>query len=166
MKTLLFALALFSFPAFGKTVTGTASFETHAMAGMMTISGKGAPVTCKLDVKDGKASGTCEADLTALTTGLDMRDDHMKNKYLNVGQYPKAMLGVKDAPVAGGSFAGDLTVKGQTAPVSGTFQLTGNKVHATFPVAFADYPAIGAPAWKGVAVDKTVVVTVDGTVAD
>lgn len=166
MKRFALILALVAAPAFGKTVKGTATFETHSMAGLNTITGTGAPVSCTVDVKDGKASGSCEADLSKLTTGMDLRDDHMKNKYLETGKFPTAKLVFADQPAAVGDFAGSLTLKGQTSAVKGSLKVDGTKLHAEFPVTFADFPAVGAPEFKGVGVDKTVLVKVDGTVAD
>jgi polyisoprenoid-binding protein YceI len=168
MKRFALALALFAAPAFAKTVTGEASFQAKATPGFMSINGTGAKVACKVDVKDGKASGECQTDLTGLTTGIELRDSHMKEKYLETAKYPSAKLTLKDWPVteADSPFEGQLTIKDETKPVKGVAHVAGGKLHAAFQVTFADYPHIGAPEFKGIAVGKTADVTVDGAVVD
>lgn len=78
-----------------------------------------------LQVTDTGAAIKVTVPLAGLKTGIDLRDRHMKEKYLHVAQYPNAVLEVQRAalkqPAAGGSVTaevdGTLLLHGVTKPV-------------------------------------------------
>lgn len=90
------------------------------------------PLVGELILEKGKLSGTATYELKALTTGIGMRDSHMKNKYLEVEKHPQAKLTIDPVTLpttlttAGANatetfpFAGKMEVKGQTKPIAGT----------------------------------------------
>ena len=104
-----------------------------------------------------------EVDLASLDTGIDKRNQHMREKHLETGKFPKAVF----TGVAVRGPAGARLEPGKTVPleVEGTFSLHGVdrrirtvvevtllsaagppriRLHARFPVSLADY-AISRP---------------------
>lgn len=101
--------------------------------------------------KDGSfAAARIEVPLTTLTTDNSLRDQHMKQKYLEVAKFPKAILSGLIAK--GGKFSGKLTLHGQTAPVAGEYKVNGSRVSATFPLKLETYK-IKIPNYLGVGVE-------------
>lgn len=105
--------------------------DFHADGKIMKVHGENGKASGKLIIKDGSVSGQAVVNLNDLTTGIDLRDDHMKNKYLEVGKYPKATLDIIEirlpAQLPSGSFEapfkGNLTVHGVSKAVSGVAKL-------------------------------------------
>lgn len=56
-------------------------------------------------------------DLDSCTTGIEMRDHHMKEKYLETAKFPRAVF--KGVIPTKGPFTGVLTVHGKDATVQG-----------------------------------------------
>ena len=164
MKSLAIAFALVSLPAYATTVTGDVTFKGRTT--VFEMVGKGGVVNCNIDEKDGMASGSCTVKLGDFTTGLDLRDDHMTNKYLEVAKYPEAKLVLKPwkVQITPAPFEGMLTIKGDTKPVKGLAQVDGGKLNAGFTLSLKDYPSIGVPSFKGLAVQDAVEVSVVGDV--
>jgi polyisoprenoid-binding protein YceI len=94
--------------------------------------------TSELTVADDDRTITTRVALANLTTGIGLRDKHMREKYLEVGSYPNAELRVpraslvfpKDA-AASADAQGTMLLHGREKPV--TFRYTakraGAKVH-------------------------------------
>lgn len=146
MKRVIIAAALvLSAPAFAAPVTGSVEFKGKATPGFLTIPGKGGKLTGDVTVTGGVATGTLTVNLADFSTEIDMRDDHMKNKYLEVGTYPTATLVLKPWTVtaAESDFEGDLTLHGVTKPVKGKAKVDGKKLAATMKVKASEY---GIPA--------------------
>lgn len=76
---------------------------------------------------------TIVVDMSTLTTDNDVRDNNMKRKLFMTDQYPEATFKVTDAvdlnqvpddgTVARVPLKGDMTIKGETNPVSGEFDV-------------------------------------------
>jgi hypothetical protein len=75
--------------------------------------------------------------LDSLTTGIELRDDHMKKKYLETQTYPEAIL--VSAKGSGGNFTGVLQLRNQQKPVAGTYVFEGNDFVGTFKTKMTDY---------------------------
>lgn len=78
-----------------------------------------------LDVKDEGQTIAIDVPLAPIHTGIALRDRHMHDEYLEVGKYPNARLSVErsalklpDASPVDASAKGQLTLHGQTRPVS------------------------------------------------
>jgi len=145
------------------------SFLATGKPGFLKIRGEGASLSGAATDEGGKLSGSFKVALSALKTGIDLRDEHMKEKYLETGKHPEASLTLDPIAVdlaKGGddlAFTGKLTVKGVEKPVSGTFDLEPEKDgavkgKAVFKVVIEDYP-IGVPSHLGVTVAESVEVT-------
>lgn len=149
---------------FGKSNDNKVEFKASGNPGFLRITGSGGYLEGKVsgDVKGFKAD--LSVDLNNFTTGIDLRDQHMKNKYLETDKYPKAKLvienltGFKEAEEF--RWLGKLTIKGNTKPVNGMATVKGNNLTAQFKLSIADYPEIGIPSWLGVTMAESVEVSV------
>jgi len=117
--------------------------------------------------------GSLAVDLRTLDTGIELRNDHLRENYLEVDKgagYDRAVLseidlkGLNgDAPEGKGSFTGSLMLHGVKQAVTGPVEIrkgdTGLRVRASFPVNLPDYN-IAEPRYLGVGVRNIVQVTV------
>ena len=148
------------------TVGGSFDARTSALTGTLTATG-------------GRLSafeGSLAVDLRTVDTGIELRNEHLREKYLEVdkgGGYDQAVLsdvalqGVNaDAPAGKGSFTGTLLLHGVKKSVTGPVEIrqagTGWRVKASFPVTLPDYN-IDKPRYLGVGVKDTVQVSVTFT---
>lgn len=124
-----------------------------------------------LKVEGAQLKGAVDFDMDKLDTGIAMRTTHMKEKYLQVKDHPKAKLTLVDAPVDAGfatsltnsgekPFKGMLALHGKEKEVSGTFTAKDGVVQAKFPIKLTDF-AIDIPSYLGVTVADMVDVAVD-----
>jgi len=125
--------------------------------------------------KDGdRFGGKAIFKLDVLTTGIDLRDEHMKEKYLQTKQHPNAELVIKQLPWGKddksdfeekkGPFKGEFTVRGVTKPVEGeaTVARQSGKIEAevSFKFKITDY-GIELPSFQGVTVAEDVTVELE-----
>ena len=119
-------------------------------------------------------------DLRTLDTGISLRNNHLRDHYLEVDKepgYDKAILsdivlqGVNaDAPQGNGSFAGSLTLHGVKKTINGSGRspqdrLTAVRVKASFPLWAFPTTTLPSPRYLGVGVKNTVQVEVVFTVS-
>ena len=150
---------------------GKVQFEAVGRPAMVKIKGTGAGPQGNLTVLEGKVSGELKFALATLETGIDLRNEHMKEKYLEVKNYPEARLTLKDVPLpegytlaspksGEGAFTGTLELHGVKKDISGTFATTEkNSVEAKFEIKISDFK-IEIPSYLGVTVADTVKVQV------
>lgn len=101
--------------------------------------------------------------LNLLKSGIALRDDHMKNKYLQVDKFPYATL--TQARGQNGQGEGMLEIRGIKKPVTGTYQVKGQNVLAEFDVKLSDYDIQGIR-YMGVGVKDQVKIKVKMRLAD
>jgi polyisoprenoid-binding protein YceI len=120
-----------------------------------------------------RPAGEFVVNLATLDTGIALRNEHMRERYLETGRGPAFaqavlsgidMTGLDVAALEGrGSFTGVLRLHGRTRPVAGRVELrrTGASVHVTavFPVRLAQFD-IATPRYLGVGVRDEVTVHV------
>ena len=114
--------------------------------------------------------------LANLTTGIGLRDKHMKEKYLEVAKYPSAVLTIARSalkvPAAGAQVEADapgtLQLHGQSKPVTVHYQAkgegTGLPTHGKFRINMNDF-GIQVPTYLGVTVKPEVDVSASFRVA-
>jgi polyisoprenoid-binding protein YceI len=148
------------------TIGGSFDAKTSAVSGSLTASAAHPPAF----------DGSLAVDLRTLDTGISLRNDHLREKYLEVDKgagYDKAVLsdidlkGLNpDAPEGKGSFTGSLALHGVKKAVTGPVEVkktgSGLRVKASFPVNLTDYN-IPEPRYLGVGVKNTVQVEVTFT---
>lgn len=105
---------------------------------LLKINGTGGKLKGQLEVKGQQVSGQFVLPLDLISTGISLRDDHMKNKYLEVSKYPEATLQIaelkldKDFFAVSGSqknipFKGKLRVHGAEKDIEGTVNIDSDE---------------------------------------
>lgn len=72
--------------------TGSVNFKAEGKPGFMKINGEGDKALGQVKLDGKEVSGTLSFDLNSLSTKISLRDQHMKEKYLETGKFPKAEL--------------------------------------------------------------------------
>ncbi|MCI0571887.1 MAG: YceI family protein [Myxococcaceae bacterium] len=168
MKTTLRAAAL------AVVLSGAALAGVHQTGGAQaTFTGKG-PAGFKLEGKtselrvEEKGSAVVVAvPLGKLETGIELRDRHMKEKYLEVAKFPEAVLEVDrsritlpaDGQSAQGQSTGKMSLHGQTKDVSFSYVIKRSgdtyQVEGKVPLNLKDY-GINIPSYLGVTVQPDI----------
>ncbi len=169
MLTSVWMLAAHSFAStyVSKANSGHVSFLAIGSPSFLKIEGKGSGTEGTLEVTSGKAKGSFSFELASLDTGIDTRNEHMKEKYLKVSQNPKAVLKLEEIKTSKGSivigeglgsgqFKGLLTLNGVTKAVEGTLEGSksekgGENLNAKFSLKLTDY-GIEIPSFAGITV--------------
>ena len=154
---------------------GAVTFLAIGRPNAIKIKGEGGTAGGKLEVKDNAASGDLSFDLNTLKTGIDMRDRHMKEKYLETGKFPQAKLTfaswpVPEAILKGPGEMGDvplkamLTLHGETKPIEGKLKLRRRDAtvsgDAEFTIKISNF-GIAIPSFTGITVAEDVAVAVN-----
>ncbi len=148
------------------TVGGSFEARSQAVAGTLILPSSG-PAAFE---------GGIQVDLRGMDTGIDLRNRHMRENYLEVGRgagfdhatLTDLVLPDLDRQKPGGAmrFTGQLTVHGVRRPVSGRASIrnAGNtvRVEARFPVRIPDHD-IAPPRYLGVGVRDEIEVLVSLT---
>jgi polyisoprenoid-binding protein YceI len=121
--------------------------------------------TSELTVAETADQVVVTVPLRNLDTKIDLRNKHMRDKYLEVGKYPNAELRVAKSAVSApsGKTTGQLTLHGKTQPV--TFNYTTKpegavtSVTSKFRIAMPDF-GIEKPGYSGLSVKPDVDVDV------
>ena len=130
------------------------------------------PLTGKLDVSDSAVTGTATYHLDALDTGIELRNSHMKEKYLETKKHPTATLKITELKLPAASdgkvkaeavpFTGSLTLHGVEKSVKGKCDVDKTATNAnltfTWELQTADY-GIEVPSYLGIKVTDAVKVT-------
>ncbi len=165
MKTLLILITtLTSFnmvsAAQFKTAKGKVNFTAKGFPSFITIAGKSTNLNGTLVSEDQNLSGSFDVDLATLNTGMDLRDDHMKNKYLEVKKFPKATLTLpKFKSTESGTTQAMLKLKGIEKPIKVNYTIEKNDdsltVETKFDLLLSDFN-VGVPSFQGITVAKTI----------
>ena len=150
---------------------GHVSFFALGRPSMIRIRGEASGPEGKLAIQNGKANGEFRLDLKNLNTGISLRDEHMKEKYLEVGKNPNAILKIQEMPlppnlqkINSTEFKGELTLHGVTKAIQGKFEVEESsgqkKAKAEFSIALDDF-GIDIPKYMGISVAKEVTVEVN-----
>lgn len=141
---------------------GVIKFQAIGPGGLK-IDGEGGGLTASEDGGVIKLS----VPISTLKTGIDLRDSHMKDKYLEAGKHPTAEMKIKRADLkfpadnasSTGNVQAEFTFHGTTKPVKVDYKVdrTGSDFHVqgNFEVAIDQYK-IEQPCYLGVCVDKQV----------
>lgn len=99
LNLLFFLLSLFANAEALKIKDSHLEFIAIGKPAMIKIVGDSNGLTGSIDeVNKNVFSGTIDLNMNTLKTGIETRDKHMKEKYLEVEKYPTATLKVKDVP--------------------------------------------------------------------
>ena len=141
------------------TIGGSFEARTKALSGQV---GMAPDTTQPLD-------GDLAVDLQTLETGIGLRDDHLRKKYLEVERGPAYthahLRNIRVEKLAGKTpFHAVLMLHGQTKEVTGTADIKpegdGYRLNASFPVRVSEF-GIPEPTYLGVGVKDEVTVRVN-----
>lgn len=151
---------------------GSVEFEAIGRPNMLVIKGLGEGVTSSIKINNSKLSGEINFKLESLKTGIDSRDQDMKEKYLQISQFPVAKIkfeefqmpagwNIKNSKVVTSSFRGKLILHGIEKEITGLYTIAPDfaKASAKFDVKLSDYK-IMTPVYLGIKVADFVKVTV------
>lgn len=145
---------------FTEPAQGTVVFKASALG--LRFDGKGQGVSGVIK-SEKEISGVLTFALATLDTGIEMRNTHMKEKYLEIEKYPNGKLVITrvanfdlQANEQEADFEGLLTIRGVERPITnGHFKAvrtdSGFQVKATFATKISDF-AIPLPKYAGVVV--------------
>ena len=152
---------------------GSLEFSAIGKPSALKIVGKSGAPKGTLLLTQNNLEGALLLDLNGLDTGIELRNHHMKEKYLQTQTYPQARLKLQsvgfplekmmsDYAAAEVPFSGSLLLHGVEKPVTGkgTFKRAGDTLtgSAVFQIKLSDF-AIGVPSFMGVTVADVVNVT-------
>jgi polyisoprenoid-binding protein YceI len=174
MKTiiLLFStiLSINSFASDYQITQGTVEMTGKASPGFLTINAKSTKKIPQGILRFNKEtmSAEIEFDLTDLNdTKIEMRSQHMKEKYLQVDKFPTAKLKLSHLKLSEAdlkkdhknSFHGELTLHGVTKSISGdySFDASSQSADVEFKLKMSDFN-IETPRYKVVTVAEEVIV--------
>lgn len=146
------------------TIGGSFDARTRMVSGSLQVS---ASTTDPL-------AGEIIVELGELDTGIGLRNQHLRDNYLEVGKGPEFARAVLShvrmnglnaaAPEGKGTFSGTLRLHGAERPVAGQVEVrkagAGLRVRASFPVSIKDF-GIAEPRYLGVGVKDQVTVQVN-----
>ena len=173
--TLLFPLVTFASKNFTVGPGSSVEFVAVGRPSMLKVHGTGAKPEGNFSI--GKASsGDIAVDLNSFTTGMNLRDKHMKEKYLETGKTENQIAHFKikqvalpsgelpqsgDVPV---KITGDFTLHGKTKEMTVDSNLKiADKTLSTNPVfkiKLSDF-GIAIPSFAGVTVAEDVDIMLD-----
>jgi hypothetical protein len=157
--------------------SGTVDFEAIGRPGALRIHGKGIAPHGNLKISGSELTGNFLFDLSSLDTGMNLRNEHMKKKYLEVDKFPEAKLTITklDLPkdfnidhceIDKAKFEGNLLLHGVEKPIKGDSKISckTNQVNfsAGFDIVVEDY-GIAIPSFAGVTMAKDVKVSIAAT---
>jgi polyisoprenoid-binding protein YceI len=172
----LSSVGLASVSALGHAALSSAS-DSHVTFDAVGPAGfKIQGTTPDLSVSEADGNVIVSVPLANLTTGISLRDHHMKEKYLEVPKFPAAVLTVAKSalkfPPAGGQVdadvPGSLALHGQTHPVSVHYSAKGDgttsSAQGKFHLNMTEF-GIVVPSYLGVTVKPDVDVSASFRVA-
>jgi polyisoprenoid-binding protein YceI len=152
---------------------GHVHFLAVGRPAMIKINGEGQSLSGQIDEQAGKVSGTFQFDLTGLQTGIELRDRHMKEKYLEVGRFKSAQLAFDSVAIPAAAdptqstelrVPARLNLHGQEHPVEVNTKIKrtadGYEGHGQFSLKLSDF-GVEIPVYLGIKVADQVDVTVE-----
>ncbi len=159
-----------------KQGSGWVEFHATGHPSAIRITGKGDKLQGNLFVNHRTVTGQVQFDLSSLNTGIEVRTRHMKEKYLEISQYPEAKFtltqmelsqdltgntSMKQVP-----FQGKLFLHGIEKLISGTAEIQTQekqvKFNAEFSLKIGDY-GIVLPTFAGITMADEVKILVQDT---
>lgn len=151
---------------------GKVSFLAKGRPALISIHGTGKGLAGELVEKEGRLTGKVSFRLETLTTGIDLRDEHMKNKYLQIQDHPEASLQFENFEMPKGAgkfkFSGDLFLHGVKQNIEGLATIVkeddGEKVSAEFVIKLSQFK-IDIPSFQGITVAEDVQIKIEALIA-
>jgi len=157
-----------------KSKSGSIDFLAVGKPGFLKIKGESknnAFAVGEVKVEKTQVQGEFQFNLENLKTGIELRDEHMKLKYLEIekAENKTAKLKITKLEVEEGKinegfqkpFEGELTLHGVTKPIKGTVNFNGSDLTSkvNFEIILSDFK-VDIPSYMGVTVSEKVEITV------
>lgn len=153
----------------------TVEFLAVGKPSMLKITGTGGKLKGHVDFSGLNVTAECIVPLDTVTTGIDLRDRHMKNKYLETSKFPEATLVITDLILEKNylleqgeqknvPFKGKLKIHGEESNVEGLANLiSDNKTITILAITKTNITAhkIDVPSYLGVKVADEVEIKVN-----
>jgi len=144
---------------------GNVEFVAKGFPSFIKINGVSTKVDGTLKKDKDLLSGTFKLDLSSLSTGMELRDDHMKNKYLEVGKYPTAILTLTPFKLEdSGTAKGVLKLHNVEKEIEIEYESSQNQnsisVETKLNLVLNDFQ-IAIPSFQGITVAKDIAITVN-----
>ncbi len=168
LKTMILAFAL-SLPTLGAQYSvkkGNVAFSAKGFPTFITIKGVTQDIMGNLDLEGEMAKGSFKVPVKTLKTGMDLRDEHMINNYLEADKHPHAVLTLEPFNVKEeGEAKGTIEIHGVKRPVTLTYEkieMSDNSIsfNCEFKIKITDF-AIDIPSFQGITVAEDVIVAVN-----
>jgi polyisoprenoid-binding protein YceI len=157
--------------------SGKISFDAIGKPAFIHIEGTGTDITGEATVKATKVIAKYIFSLDSLDTGIELRNEHMKAKYLKTGEPERAKATLEidnlsefkgEATESRGELEGRLTLAGVTKPVKGSYEIQPDaanlaeklKANAKFKIKLSDFK-IDIPSFAGITVADEVQLNID-----
>jgi polyisoprenoid-binding protein YceI len=169
-RTLGLAAALLTLTTFSVAGSAAVSGASDSRVGFEVAGPAGLKIngtTTELSATEDSGNVVISVPLGNLTTGISLRDQHMRDKYLEVAKYPAATLilarSALKVPSAGeADVPGTLKLHGQSRPVTVHYDTKSDgaavSTHGRFHINMNDF-GITVPSYLGVTVKPEVDVT-------
>jgi len=165
LSTLGALLLLLPSLTFALTLTpenGQVEFRAIGRPSALKIVGKGTGPAGDLTLEGQPGThvvqGTLTFKMSTLKTGIGLRDNHMKEKYLQIEKFPDAIFKLDRLKIENTGtipFSGKLTLHGIEKPISGTTKITlkgdDYESESDFKIKVSDY-GIDVPVYLGITV--------------
>lgn len=154
--------------------SGAVEFDAIGRPSAIKIRGKGAAPRGSLTLEGNVASGAVTFELDSLDTGIKLRNQHMKKKYLETAKYSKAQLTITKLSVPEAingetakfdklPFDGKLSLHGVEKPITGFARIERSgkliSVDADLALKISDY-GITTPGFAGITMAEDVKILV------
>lgn len=166
MTALLVSLSFPSRGASFKVNSGNVEFAAKGFPTFITIKGTTKEMLGNLELDGKMASGSFQVPMKTLKTGMDLRDDHMINKYLEADKHPNAILTLSPFNVEEeGEAKGTIEIHGVKKPVTIQYEKVGMSdqsvsFNSKFNIKITDFE-IDIPSFQGITVAEEVTVSVN-----
>ncbi len=169
MKSLIILFVLSLNVALGATyelkpASESVRFRAKGVPSFIAIEGSGSGLEGVIEQVGNMIRGELVFELSSVTTGIELRDDHLKNKYLNISQYPHAKLTLKEEQTITEQgkiqFKAILGLHGVEREIHGSGFLAKDRLTAQFALNLSDFQ-IEIPSFQGITVAQEVLIEVD-----
>lgn len=152
--------------------SGKVEFLAKGKPSLIKIRGEGKDIQLKINKNNEIVEGQVSFNLNSLSTGIELRDKHMKEKYLQTNLFPEAIMNFKNFKLPTKESKQKNKIKAwldlhgvkKEIEVEAECQNTQNnyQVHLEFSLDLSDFK-INIPSYAGIKVADQVQVTADVT---
>ena len=153
--------------------SSTVEFQAVGKPSMLKINGTGGKLIGNIEIELNHILGEFKVVLSDLTTGIELRDKHMKEKYLEVSKFPEASFNISKIALptnflterkvfSAVPFEGKMKIKNMEKDIAGTADvdttdITQIKVSTEFKTGISQYQ-IDIPTYLGIKVADEVII--------